>query len=375
MHIGLVIYDSLDTISGGYLYDRMLVEHLRRRGDQVTIISIPWRDYGRHLIDNLSRFLYRQLERASLDILVQDELNHPSLFWLNRRLRRQVHYPILAIVHHLRSSEARPTWQNRLYRAVERRYLATVDGFIFNSLCTRAAVKGLVGSRQPAVVAQPGGDRLRPNLTPDQIVRRARQPGPLRILFIGNVIPRKGLHTLLDGLSRLPGGSWRLEVVGRLEVAPAYVQRIRRQIGEAGLGEQVALCGPLCDAELAARLAQSHLLSVPSSYEGFGIAYLEGMGAGLPAIGSTAGAAGEVITHGRDGFLVPPGDAQALACHVQTLIQDRDRLAQMSLAAQQRYTLHPTWAESTERMRGFLKMWVNGYNGSGHLSFLPLPGG
>jgi glycosyltransferase involved in cell wall biosynthesis len=375
VHIGLLIYGSLDTISGGYLYDRMLIEHLCRRGDHVTIISIPWRDYGRHLIDNLSRFLYRQLERASLDILVQDELNHPSLFWLNRRLRSQVHYPILAIVHHLRSSEARPTWQNRIYRAVERRYLATVDGFIFNSLCTRAAVEELVGASRPALVAQPGGDRLHPNLTPDQIVRRARQSGPLRILFIGNVIPRKGLHTLLDGLSRLPGDSWRLEVVGRLEVAPTYVQRIRRQIGEAGLGAQVTLRGSLCDAELAAHLAQSHLLSVPSSYEGFGIAYLEGMGAGLPAIGSTAGAAGEVITHGRDGFLVPPGDAQALASHVQTLIQDRECLAQMSLAAQQRYTLHPTWAESTERMRGFLKTWVNGYGRSGQLSFHSLPGG
>jgi hypothetical protein len=72
---------------------------------------------------------------------------------------------------------------------------------------------------------------------------------------------------------------------------------------------------------------------------------------------------------------VPPGDAQALASHVQTLIRDRECLAQMSLAAQQRYALHPTWAESTERMRGFLKRWVNGYGRSAQLSFHPLPGG
>jgi glycosyltransferase involved in cell wall biosynthesis len=148
-------------------------------------------------------------------------------------------------------------------------------------------------------------------------------------------------------------------VVGNLEVAPAYVRRIRRQIAERGLSAQVSLCGVLGDAQLAARLAASHLLSVPSSYEGFGIVYLEGMGAGLPALASTAGAAREIITHGRDGFLVPPGDAQALACYVQTLIQDRERLAYMSLAARQRYTLHPTWAESTQRMRGFLQAWAN----------------
>ena len=53
MRIGLVIYGSLDTISGGYLYDRKLVEFLLHHGDQVEIISLPWRDYTRHLMDNL----------------------------------------------------------------------------------------------------------------------------------------------------------------------------------------------------------------------------------------------------------------------------------------------------------------------------------
>ena len=41
MHIGLVIYGSLDTISGGYIYDRKLVEYLRSKGDVVEVISLP----------------------------------------------------------------------------------------------------------------------------------------------------------------------------------------------------------------------------------------------------------------------------------------------------------------------------------------------
>jgi hypothetical protein len=145
VRVGLVIYGSLDTVSGGYIYDRMLVEHLRRQGEQVEIISLPWRNYGRHLVDNASPTLYHRLRQVSLDVLLQDELNHPSLFCLNRRLQAQVGYPIIAIVHHLRCSEARPAWQNRLYRWVERRYLSTVDGFIFNSQTTKAAVKGVLG--------------------------------------------------------------------------------------------------------------------------------------------------------------------------------------------------------------------------------------
>jgi glycosyltransferase involved in cell wall biosynthesis len=359
VRVGLVIYGSLETISGGYIYDRVLVEHLRRQGDQVVIISLPWRNYGRHLSDNLSRPLYRQLSQSSFDVLLQDELNHPSLFWFNRRLRNRVRYPILAIVHHLRCSEVRPAWQNRLYRWVEQEYLKTIDGFIFNSQTTRSAVEELIGAGRPGVVVNPGADRLHLNLAPAQIARRARRSGPLQVLFIGNLIPRKGLHTLLDGLSRLPRGSWRLDVVGNLEVDPAYVRAIRYQIAEMGLTRQVALLGSLPDARLVTHMAQSHLLSVPSYYEGFGIVYLEGMGAGLPAIASQAGAAREIITHGQDGFLVPPGDATALARHVQALIEDRERLVQMSLAAHVRYLAHPSWVESMEHIRQFLKSWGN----------------
>jgi glycosyltransferase involved in cell wall biosynthesis len=359
MRVGLVIYGSLETISGGYIYDRMLVEHLRRQEEQVEIISLPWRNYGRHLADNFSWTLCRRLRQVSLDVLLQDELNHPSLFWLNRWLRSRVGCPILAIVHHLRSSEARPAWQNRVYRWVERRYLSTVDGFIFNSRTTEAAVEAVLGTRRPGIVAYPGGDRLCLDLTPDQITSRALGSEPFRILFVASLIPRKGLHTLLDALSRLSRDSWRLDVVGSLKVDPAYVRAIRRLIAEKGVVNQVTLSGSLPDAELTTCLAGSQLLCVPSSYEGFGIVYLEGMGAGMPAIASNAGAAREIITHGRDGFLVPSGDATALAHHIRTLIEDRERLVQMSLAAHQRHLEHPTWTESAERIRQFLKAWAN----------------
>jgi glycosyltransferase involved in cell wall biosynthesis len=358
MRVGLMIYSTLDTLSGDHLYDRMLVEHLRRQGDKVEVISLPWRNYVKHLGDNFSKLRLQGLRQASLDVLLQDELNHPSLFWLNRQLRSSVDYPILSIVHHLRCSEARPAWQNRFYRWVERHYLSSVDGFIFNSHTTRTVVEELVGSSRRAIVAYPGGDRLRPNVTPDQVVERAHQTGPLRILFIGNLIPRKGLHILLGGLAHLPQGTWQLEVAGSLAMDLSYAHSIQRQIAESGLTAQVTLCGPLFDSDLAARLAHSHLLAVPSSYEGFGITYLEGMGFGLPAIATTAGAASEIIAHGQDGFLVPPDDPTALAHYVDYLRQDRERLAQMGLAALKRYRDHPTWNDTTEHIRQFLQTWA-----------------
>src|SRR5262245_58363835 len=58
LRIGLVIYGSLETISGGYLYDRKLVEHLQAQGHTVQLVSLPWRNYPRHLGDNLSKSLF-----------------------------------------------------------------------------------------------------------------------------------------------------------------------------------------------------------------------------------------------------------------------------------------------------------------------------
>jgi glycosyltransferase involved in cell wall biosynthesis len=358
LRVGLLIYGNLETISGGYLYDRKLVEHLRGSGDEVVIISLAWRDYPRHLADNFSSSLLHQLRNLPVDILLQDELNHPSLFLLNRRLSKRVNYPLISIVHHLRSNEARASWQNTVCRWVERRYLSTVDGFVFNSQITRVAVESLVGRKRPAVVAHPPTDRLGAEISEEQITARAKQPGPLRIVFLGNVIPRKGLHILLRALGQLPGNLWMLTVIGSLEMDKSYAQAIRQEVARRGLTERVSLLGSVSDAALISRLRESHLLAVPSFYEGYGIVYLEGMGFGLPAIASTAGAAREIITPGRNGFLVPPGDSLTLAQHLYELSQDRELLLTMSLDAYRHYRSQPPWDVPAERIRVFLQAMV-----------------
>ncbi len=354
MKIALVIYDSLETISGGYLYDRKLVENLRREGDTVEIISLPWRGYFRNLFDNFSPWMHQRLHTLEADILLQDELNHPSLFWLNRRFEAPP--ARVAIVHHLRVSEQRPAWQNALYAQIERRYLNSVDGFIFNSRTTALAVKSVVSDefRIPQLIALPAGDRFKPSITEAEIGKRARSPGPLRLVFVGNLIPRKGLHTLLQVMMLLPAGTAELVVIGSPTPNPGYARRMQHIARQPALAACVRFLGALDDAALAAQLNHGHLLIVPSSYEGYGIAYLEGMSYGLPAIGCKAGAAGEIITDGQDGFLVPTEDASALAAIITTLASERARLLQLSLAARQRFKTQPSWEQSSEQIRNFL---------------------
>ncbi|MCE5264795.1 MAG: glycosyltransferase family 4 protein [Deltaproteobacteria bacterium] len=354
MNASLIIYGSLDQVSGGYLYDRLLVENLRKRGARVELLPLPPGSYLRHLTDNLLRAWPRALEAMSPDLLLQDELCHPSLFRMNRQLKKRWKGPIVAIVHHLRSSEARPAWQNRLYRLAERRYLRTVDGFVFNSETTRAVVRELLGGEPCSVVAYPGSDHV-PCIPADKVAERCRRPGPLRILFTGNVIPRKGLHTLVSALSLLAGESWELTVAGSLSADGPYVRRIANQIARAGLGERVRLLDTVTPAELTGLLMSHHCLAVPSSYEGFGIVYLEAMRSGATVLASMVGAVPEVVADGREGFLVSPGDVRSLAAAIGRWIRDRDLLLSMSLAAWERSRHHPTWAASGARVETFLE--------------------
>ena len=373
MRIGLLIYGSLDTLSGGYLYDRKLVEHLRQAGDSVEIVSLPWRSYPAHLADNLSLRLYRRLRDLPVDILLQDELNHPSLALINRRLRRlQPRYPLISIVHHLRSSEQHPRRLLPLYRAVERSYLRSVDGFIFNSRTTQQAVAGLRGESEEergesenlaplgGVIAYPAANHLPvpdENAVEELIGARESDAGPLRILFVGNLIARKGLHHLIAALSRLPQADWLLDVVGDEAVDGAYAAALRRQISAAGLEDNIRLHGRVSDEALAQQYSAAHLLAVPS-YEGFGIVNLEAMAFGLPVLAGVHGGAGEIVRHGVNGFLVEPTDIDAIAAHLSALAGDRAQLAALGRNARQRFASHPRWADSAAAIWQFLTACV-----------------
>ncbi len=355
MRVGLIIYGDLHTVSGGYLYDRQCVAYLRSQGDELTLFSLPWRHYMAHLADNWrQRALLQRLSQAPLDVLLQDELNHPSLFWLNRNLQPRVTYPIVSIVHHLRSNEPHPWPLSALYRRVERSYLRTVDAFIFNSQHTRQSVAHLLGSNPLATVAYPAGDRWQPAWDAAAWRRRALQDGPLRLLFVGNVTPRKGLHVLLADLAGLPAPAWRLQIVGALDGDAAYVRRVQRQIRALRLQDRVDLAGQLDDEALGRAFASSHVLVVPSLLEGFGIVYLEAFSFGLPVIASAAGGAVEIVEPGRNGFLVAPGDVPALRSSLQRLLNDRDLLVQMGINARARFEQYPRWEETGARIRTFL---------------------
>ena len=129
---------------------------------------------------------------------------------------------------------------------------------------------------------------------------------------------------------------------------------MQEYVARNDLSSLVFFHGALDREPLINKLKQAHVIVVPSSYEGFGIAYLEGMCFGLPAIGTTAGAASEIITDGADGFLIQPENASGLKERLKVLDERRDLLIQMSLAARNRYLRQPKWEETALQIREFM---------------------
>jgi glycosyltransferase involved in cell wall biosynthesis len=350
MHVALVIAGDIDAGSGGFYYDRRLRDRLRERGHQVSVASLPWRSYSRQLTDALrARRIASQLDGIDADVLVEDGLAHPSLVAANRR----VETPTVALLHML-ASRAREGLARRAVRRIEARFLSGVDAAIHNSAATRSGAEAL-GAPARSVVAPPAGDRFDPDVSAASVRERAAD-GPLDVTFLGNVVERKGLDTLVEGLRRVGSEAdvdWRLTVVGDTAVEPEYVERVRDAAVDAGIAGRVRFTGRLDDDAVAARLRETHVLAAPSRYEPFGMAPLEAMGFGCVPVASTAGGADEFVRDGESGFLVPPADSAAVADRLRRL-DDRERLAEMAVSARRAYEAWPTWTETLDGAIDFL---------------------
>lgn len=150
--------------------------------------------------------------------------------------------------------------------------------------------------------------------------RRPRgREGPMRVLFVGNDVERKGLGTLVEAVARLEGEAV-LDVVSGDEVPERDFVRVHRGIS-AGTDE------------LRERYAAADVLALPTRADAVPWAVLEAMAAGLPVVASDVGAVGELL--GGTGELVPPGDADGLAAALRRLA-DPERRRRLGEAARER---------------------------------------
>jgi phosphatidyl-myo-inositol dimannoside synthase len=112
--------------------------------------------------------------------------------------------------------------------------------------------------------------------------------------------------------------------------------RLVAKARDHGVADCVLFLGRVPNAELGSLYRRASVFAMPSCQEGFGLVYAEAMWWGLPCIGSTADAAGQVIAPGETGELVPYGDVPALSRALVGLLSDPDRVARMGAAGRKR---------------------------------------
>lgn len=133
---------------------------------------------------------------------------------------------------------------------------------------------------------------------------------PLRVLFVGNPSPRKGFHLLTALAEKLPAG-----------VELAFTTGLRDQQVRSIHPRLVSL-GSVPYSKMHLAYQQADILLFPAYREGFGLCVAEAMSCGLPVISTNCSAIPELITDGRGGFLVPPGDFPAMLEKTLLLIQE-----------------------------------------------------
>jgi glycosyltransferase involved in cell wall biosynthesis len=168
-------------------------------------------------------------------------------------------------------------------------------------------------------------------------------PGAPHALFVGRLEPVKGAHVLVEAFSsvarRRPGA--RLILVGDGTQRPA----LEKSVSDHGLAHQIRFSGWLQGPELTAAYRESSLVVIPSVWpENFPTVALEALGAGRAIVATAVGGIPELVTPGRNGQLVAPGDASALADALDQLLGDplrRQAMGARSAELARAYDLAP----------------------------------
>ena len=150
------------------------------------------------------------------------------------------------------------------------------------------------------------------------------------ILYAGVLTPLKGVHHLLTAFALTAGEfpSVQLSIIGKHENA-SYAAALHKQVKKLGLEARVRFMGAMPQSELASWMANSSVLVLPSMSEGLGRVIIEAMATGTPVIGSRVGGISEIVEDGVRGFLVPPGDENALAEKLRWILSNPDKSSEM----------------------------------------------
>lgn len=327
---------SLDTPTGGYVYDRRIIDELRWQGWQIDVCTLS----DRFPDPDVSTLVATYSVLASLppDTPVAiDGLALGALPDIGQHLRA----PLVAVVHHPLAFETGLAPERAAaLRVSEHSALAAARRVIVTSATTAAVLACDYGVDDERIaVVPPGTDPAPP--------AKGGADSTVNLISVGAVTRRKGHDLLLTALAMVKDLPWRLSIVGDLTRDAAASSHLRNAISYLGLEDRVRLLGAVSNEALADAYDSADLFVLASHYEGYGMVFAEAIARGLPVIGTTGGAVPEAVPKGA-GILVAPGNLPALVEALRRLIGESETRAQYGAAARRAAEMLPRWPRSAE---------------------------
>jgi len=339
-----VVPGPINTLTGGYIYDREMIAGLRRRGWNVDVrelagtFPLPAPADRAAAATTLS-----MLPEGSLVVL--DGLALGSLPEEVARVSNRLR--LVALVHHPLADETGllPEVKSALFES-ERRALRAVQRVVVTSAPTAAGLARYDVAPAEITVIEPGTERAP--------LSRGSPGAVVELLCVASIVPRKGHDILVHALTSLRSQRCHLTCVGGQTRDPKWAARLKAQIRDEGLDDRITFVGDTGHSALDAYYDAADVFVLPTWYEGYGMVVAEALARGLPVVSTATGAIGDLV--GSDaGLLVPPGDVAALAAALTSVVQDTALRARLAEGARRVRDRLPTWDDATELMEKTLE--------------------
>lgn len=342
--VTVVVPGDLQTRTGGYGYDRRMIDGLTSRGWLVDVLrlddSFPFptdaaREHAERALGAIVDGRTVLVDGLALGALPDEAARHA------RRL------DLVALVHHPLACETGLTREAaRALEESERRALASVRRVIVTSRATAAALRSYGVGPERITVVEPGTDQA--PLARGSGRRLGDSESAVALLCVASVTPRKGHETLIRALASIRSRPWRLTCAGSLDRDPATGPRVLATARELGVDDRIAWVGDLAPTELAIEYDRADLFVLATLYEGYGMAVAEALARGLPVIGTATGAIPDLLEASGEGasaagIVVAPGDVDGLRDALDATIGDADLRARLADAARSVRARLPTW--------------------------------
>ena len=324
---------DLNTPTGGYRYDRRLIDELRRMGVGVETVALPHCSGApdQQILASIQQILAAIPDQSvvlidGLAFGVLDDLAVAEA----QRLR------LVALCHHPLALETGLSERTR--RALldsERRALSCALATVVTSEHTRQIlIDQFAVPAERILVALPGTDRA-PFAPCDG--------DPIRLLTVASLTRRKAHDVLIDALAAIKCLSWQARFVGGKDFDPAWAGSLQERVKQLNLSQRIHFAGVVEDTQL--EYQQADVFVLPSRFEGYGMVFAEALAAGLPVVAARSGAVPDVVSEAA-GLLVAADDTEALTEALHNILTSEPLRRHLQAGARNVAATLPSWADT-----------------------------